>query len=386
MAKKSNKNSVAARIILKQAPVVRRDIDDWKNAQHAATRVDNPKFNKLQELYSYILTDAHLTSQINLRKARAIATPYVIKSPAGKEDPKYTDLIASIPVVRDIIGNILDAQLFGYSLLEFNIDADIVNVSLIDRRHIDPIHGVVFIQQSDDAGIGYRSIPEYGRSLIEFRVDGLGLLNKAIPHVLYKRFAQACWSEFCEVCGMPPRFIKTNTQDEELRERYQQMLANVGSGANYIIDLDDEIGFAQTNASDGSVYEKLFNVCKNEISLLITGAILGQDTVYGSNAKEQSSTELSSEIIDSDLNFIKSQMNAVVLPALAALGIIPAGLQFDYPKQEDISELFEQTIRSAAYFDINPEWFRSKFGIEVTGLRNAMPTLNVKPSDLDFFV
>lgn len=386
MAKKNNDKSIAQRIILKQAPVVRRDIDDWKNAQYAATRVDKPKFGKLQELYSYILDDAHLTSQIELRKARAIASPYIIKNQSGKEDIKNSELIYSLPIIRDIISNILDAQFFGYSLLEFAIDTDNISVNLIDRRHIDPTHGILYIQQSDDAGIDYRTIPEFGKSIIEFRTNGLGILNKAVPHVLYKRFAQACWSEFCEVCGMPPRFIKTNTQDEELRERYQQMLADVGSGANYVIDVDDEIGFAQTNASDGSAYEKLFNVCKNEISLLITGAILGQDTVYGSNAKEQTSSELSNEIIDSDLNIIKSQMNAVVLPALASLGIIPAGLQFDYPKQEDLAELFDQTIRAASFFDINPDWFRTKFGIEVTGIRNAMPALGVKPSDLDFFV
>ena len=105
------------------------------------------------------------------------------------------------------------------------------------------------------------------------------MLDKAVPHALFKRFAQSCWSEFCEVCGMPPRVIKTNTQDPELRNQYLQMLSNYGSGANGVIDIDDEMLFVATNASNGEPYENLIRLCSNEISLLINGAVLGQDTL-----------------------------------------------------------------------------------------------------------
>ncbi|WP_446662918.1 phage portal protein family protein, partial [Flavobacterium psychrophilum] len=35
------------------------------------------------------------------------------------------------------------------------------------------------------------------------------MLNKAVSHVLFKRFAQSCWSELCEIYGIPPRVLKT---------------------------------------------------------------------------------------------------------------------------------------------------------------------------------
>ena len=244
---------------------------------------------------------------------------------------------------------------------------DPLDLSIIDRRHIDPRAGIVLIDTSDTNGIPYRSLPEYGTFLLEFRGHGLGLLDKAVPHVLFKRFAQSCWSEFCEVCGMPPRVIKTNTQDPNLRNQYLEMLSNYGSGANGVIDIDDEMEFIATNASNGETYENLIRVCSNELSLLINGAVLGQDTRYGSNSKEETSADLNDEIVEDDKSSVEVAMNTVTLPALEMLGFIPKGYRFKYQKQEDTAQLFTQTIQSAQYFDIDPKWFREKFGIEVTG-------------------
>ena len=63
-----------------------------------------------------------------------------------------------------------------------------------------------------------------------------GLLNKAVPHALFKKFAHSCWSELCEIYGIPPRYIKTNTQDPEMLDRAEQMLRDMGSAAYFIID------------------------------------------------------------------------------------------------------------------------------------------------------
>ena len=386
MAKTKKKESpIASRIVIRQASVVRKDISDWKLAKQDATRTDQPRFRRLQELYSYILVDAHLSSQILLRKSQTLSADWQILAPSGSVDKKATDTLHSLPEFRRIISEILDSQFFGYSLIELSPSDLGFSLSSIDRRHIDPVHGLLYLNISDPSGIPFRQMREYGSSILEFNANSLGLLDQAVPHVLYKRFAQACWSEFCEICGMPPRYIKTNTQDEELRRSYEEMLSNVGSGANYVIDTDDEIGFADTNATDGSIYQGLIRLCTNELSLLVNGAVIGQDTEFGSNSKEKTSSELNSQIIDNDFALVEAEMNATVLPALASLGIIKPGLLFKFPEQEDTAQLFSQTIQAATFFDIDPAWVKEKFGIEVTGLR-SMGTAQLSGKDgLDFF-
>ncbi len=381
MSKKNNKppKQVRARekfiatVLKSRTPIVhRKDISDWQAAKQSALRVDNPRFDRLQELYDYIMDDAHLASQVQLRKSKVLRSEFALVSENGNPDDKASDTIKGMPATRRFIETILDAQLYGYNLVELNPqpdNPDPLALAFIDRRHIDPRSGTLLIDTSDTSGIEYRKLPEYGTYILEFRGEGLGLLDKAVPHALFKRFAQSCWSEFCEVCGMPPRVIKTNTQDPELRNQYLQMLSNYGSGANGVIDIDDEMLFVATNASNGEPYENLIRLCSNEISLLINGAVLGQDTRYGSNSKEQTSTDLNDEIVESDMATVEVAMNTIVLPALVQLGFIPQGLRFKFQEQEDSAQLFTQTMQAAQYFDIDPEWVKEKFGIEVTGVK-----------------
>ena len=67
------------------------------------------------------------------------------------------------------------------------------------------------------------------------------------------------------------------------------------------------------------------------------------------------------------MSAVEVAMNTVVLPALVALGLVPAGRRFKFQEQEDATQLFNQTMQAAQYFDIDPEWVKEKFGIEVTG-------------------
>ena len=372
---KARQQQFIAAVLKSRAPIIhRKDIADWQQAKQAALRVENPRFDRLQELFDYIMDDAHLTSQVQLRKSKVLRSEYALLRDSGDPDEQVTKAIADMPATRRLISSALDAHLYGYTLAELTPMPgcpDPLGVSIIDRRHIDPRSGLVLIDTSDTAGIPYRELREYGTYLLEFRGEGLGILDKAVPHVLFKRFAQSCWSEFCEVCGMPPRVIKTNTQDPNLREQYLEMLSNYGSGANGVIDIDDEMIFVATNASNGETYENLIRLCANELSLLINGAVLGQDTRYGSNSKEQTSTDLNDEIVEADMSSVEVAMNTIVLPAYQNLGFCPQGLRFKFQEQEDATQLFNQTMQAAQYFDIDPKWVREKFGIEVLGPRSV---------------
>ena len=115
---------------------------------------------------------------------------------------------------------------------------------------------------------------------------------------------------------------------------------------------------------------------------MINGAVLGQDTRYGSNSKEETSADLNDEIVEADMAAVEVAMNTIVLPALVALALVPAGLRFKFQEQEDATQLFNQTMQAAQYFDIDPEWVKEKFGIEVLGPRTMVGGLGA-PGDND---
>lgn len=374
----------SSKIAPKAQSITRRDIASWQSALRAAVNIDNPRRARLQNLYSDIMLDAHLTSQYELRKQKMFSTPGVLKRD-GEVDQQYTDLISNSQWRAKLDSYAFDSELFGPTVIEFVTDkSGNLDVMLIPRTNVVPEQGLILLKEDDTKGIEYRNVREYGTWLLEFgNPTNLGLLNKAIPHVLFKKFAQACWSELCEIYGIPPRVLKTNTQDPEMLARAEAMMRDMGSASWWLIDTDENFEFAQGVATNGDVYKNLINLCQNEISLLINGAIVGQDTVNGNRSKEEVSIGLVDTIGDADKRRMEGYWNGIILPALVRIGVLPEGLRYEYQPQENTEKLFNQTHKVLQYMDVDPAWIKDKFGIEVTGVRkNATPTsLNVG----DFF-
>ena len=375
-----DKKNISNRLTILQESFRRKDIADYQSAINQ-TLSQQPRWIKLQELYNSLMLDAHLTSQIELRRNKTLCQTFALRS--GDKDIELSAELRNL--IYSAIGHVLDSVMYGYSLVE--LDPSTLSLTLLDRRNIDPKNKLLYLNPLYGESLDYTTLREYNSTLFDFVSSPLGLLSKAAPHVLFKRFAQSCWSEYCEIYGMPPRYIKTNTNDKELVDYYKDMLANIGSGASYVLDLDDDMGFASITATGGDVYERLISLCKEELSLLICGAQVGQDTTYGSNAKEQSSQELLTSVVEQDQEFVQNCLNTKLLPALSALNLLPQDAVFSYPQQEDTNKLFDKTIKAAAYFDIDPKWFKDKFGIEVTAAKTTQSSQlkALKAEDIDFF-
>ncbi|AUX17365.1 hypothetical protein AQ623_02940 [Flavobacterium columnare] len=231
---------------------------------------------------------------------------------------------------------------------------------------------------------------EYGTFILEFgNVDDLGLLNCAVPHVLFKRFAQSCWSELCEIAGIPPRVMKTDTQNTAMLRRAERMMKDMGAAAWFIIDESEKFEWAESSKANGEVYQKLMTFCNNEISMLISGAVMGQDTKNGSRSKESAMQETLQTLVDSDLSLLEQGWNNIVIPGLVNIGIIPDGLIFSYPESEDIEQLWKMTNEALGNgYDMDLEWANKTFGFKLNGLRQTTnPAPAVKQNfDTDFFV
>lgn len=364
---------------------VRQDISSWNRAL-AMYYAEDPRTYALQLLFNEIMLDAHLASQIENRKQQIFSADFVLKNSKGDADDEQTALLRSLKAFRTLTNLVLDAQYYGYSVAELSLVNSKPEVLCIPRTNIVPQKGLFFPDYTDELKfINYRNMPEYGTWILEFNNNDSGLLNKAVPHVLFKRFAQSCWSELCEIYGIPPRVMKTNTQDSVMLTRAETMMKDMSSAAWFIIDETESFEFAKSVDTNGDVYNNLINLCSNELSMLISGAVIGQDTVNGSRSKDESAQEMLWLLVQSDMNQVAMEWNQTILPALVKIGILKPGLVFEFIPAEDTNTLWSRTKDALPFYTIDPEWVKDKFGIEITGERQISPEDNQLKWDADFF-
>lgn len=357
---------MAPRVIKKSVSQARKDIADWNLARMAAQRAEQPRFHLLQDLFDSIADDALLTSQVNNRQLRTVSAPFEMANPSGKPDDRATQCLASLGLVPDVIQAILDSELFGYNVVEFADEGGERKLYVLPRRNIDPTNGLFYPDAYGNASIAYREAREYRRWILEFSSGTLGLANKAVPHVLFKRFAQSCWSELCEIYGIPPRYVKTNTQDQQMLDRAEEMLREMGAAAAFVIDTTEEFQFAQGVSTNGDVYANLIRLCNQENSLLVSGAVMGQDTANGNYSKEQAAIEVFDRLVDADKRLVETYMNASVVPALVAIGWMPATQsRFRFSATEDTERLWQITKELLPYKEVDNKWIEEKFGVPV---------------------
>jgi len=364
----------------------RQDIGDWQKALRLSDSISYPRRYKLIDLYENISLDALLTSQMELRIQNTLGRSFVLKDKNGETNKELTKEVKNSKWFYEVTRRILEAIFYGHTLLEFTTNAaGGLVVSTIDRRHVVPEKGLLLTNPQDIKGLDYRATKEYGVWVLEFGEDrNYGILNKAVPHVLFKKFAQSCWSELCEIYGIPPRYMKTNTQDAKMLNRAEQMMQDMGAAAWFIIDENEEFDFAKGADTNGDVYANLMQVCNSEMSLLITGAVLGQDTKNGNRSKEEVSLSLFESIVASDKRLVETSWNEQVLKALYKIGLLPEGLSIEFQQEEDLAKLWKMTNEALNHFDVDPKWVKDKFGIEVVGKKQAGQTNLTSPQS--FFV
>jgi len=373
-------------IVAKPIAQTQQDISKWKTAEKLTTLEDNPKWYLIQQLFREVLKDSLLTSQYKNRQLKALSERIVLKKSNGDVDEDQTDILNNAIFTNEINRHILDSKYFIHSLVEFTFDEnDVLQVHLIPRDNVNPRDGWVYPDYTEDKKIEYRDTAEYGTWVVEFgEIGDMGLLNNAVPHVLFKRFAQSCWSELCEIYGIPPRVLKTNTQDPATLSRGEKMMKDIGAAAWFIIDENESMEWANAASTNGDVYKNLINLCNNEISLLMTGAVIGQDTKNGSRSKDESGREMLRTLIDSDLRLVEQYWNSTVIPALINMGVLKGELIYGYEPAENTKQLWDMTKDILAYKKVDDQWIKDKFGIEVIGDKEQ-PTQNLNLNHPDTF-
>lgn len=367
----------------------KKDIENWRRALNTAERYPNPRRYLLMDVYRELVIDANLSGQMEQRKAKTIQSRFYVYDKAGKADADLSDLLRK-PWFLRFLNYMLDARYYGHSLLQIDgvtplqgNKGGITDVTLIPRKHVSPTEGLILANPHDQKGNNYRDNRELDAWIIESPdYHELGLLNQTAPHVLYKRFAQAAWSQFSELFGMPLRVGKTNTSNTAMVRDMENMLANMGSAFWAVIDDQEEIEFIDTTSSKGEVFENLIKLCNNEVSKLITGAVIGNESQGGSRSKEEVGERMASHIIQGDKTYIENIINTRLIPLLIRHGYPLEGCSFAWHDEPDLEKLWKNTYEALQYYNVDPEWVKETFGIPVTGEKvNRGPQLSLDQTD-----
>lgn len=371
----------------------RKDIRAFRKAQAQAENHDMPSNFKLQTIYKNIYDDGLLFSQIDNRQSKVFNVDFRLESATGVINDDQTTILKNNVPWRDLHKAILESTFFEYSLVELDYKKNVegeysLTCESIPRMNLLPQKGLFFPDVIDPVNsINYKDAPEYGTWWLEFgNAKERGLLNKAVPQVLMKSFAQSCWAELCEIYGIPPRYMKTNTQDDAMLNRAERMMRDMGAAAWFIIDETEEFKFADGVTTNGDVYDNLIHLCNNEMSMLISGAIIGQDTVNGNRSKDESAQDVLWEKIMVDLVLVENNYNSIILPALKKLGILKGDLKFKFDIPEDLELLWNRVKDAINNYDFDVDWMNEKFGLKITGVKQqTLPGANLK-LDEGFFV
>lgn len=368
----------AMRVIRRQEAIVRQDIAKWRSARLEATRTDEPRQHLLQALYDEVMLDPKMTSQIGLRISKSQSADWALKS-GDTIDEEATKQLQDTCIYDKLARFIVESKFYNHSVVQFSFDKNgNPDLELVPRQNVSPATGFFYPDVYSFEKEPYRDRPDFGKWILEFCPDkfDFGLLNKATPYVLMKKFALSCWSELCEIYGIPPRVMKTNTSDNAMLDRAELMMKEIGSAAYFIIDTEEEFEFAEASNTNGDVYKNFISTCDEQISLLNLGAVLGQDTINGNRSKEESSTDLMEIIVEADKRQIQYYINQVAIPALESLGIIKSGLRFEYAKATDTEKLWKMVYQASAYYEFDVEWLKQTFGMEIKGPRMSTPDQN----------
>ena len=342
------------------------DIADYMAAVRAAENVDFSRRYKLYDLYSDILMDTHLSCVIEKRKNAVLCSDIEFQR-NGKPDDAVNEQIRS-PWFNRLVGDIIDAKFWGFTLCQFYKEGEWVDYDLVPRKHVDPVRKLILRHQTDITGLPW---DDYQDLLFVGSPDDLGLLAKAAPWVIYKRNTTGDWSQFSEVFGMPIQEYIYDSDDEESRQRAIEDAANAGSLAQFFHSKDTEFKLTEAGNKTGSadVYERLCERCNNEISKLVLGNTLTtESSEKGTQALGTVHKKVEDKVALADKKYVLDVLNYDMADIFAHIGINTAGGAFCFPERKDIDPTSKINIltqlETSFNLPVSDDYLYEEFGIE----------------------
>jgi hypothetical protein len=346
---------------------INSDLTTFKNAITYAENIMFPNRTELYRLYKLAMADPHLSAAIQTRKGYTLSSEFIVADKDGIENEELTQLI-NTKWFYDFVNLSLDAQYFGFSLIQFidRIDNEFKEIELVPRQYVKPEFGVVAKTPGQIDGTSYLEQPYSNWCIGVGEKTNLGLLAKSCPIVIWKQGAIASYAEYLEMNGVPLRVLKTDKNDPATRAMAENFLRNMSNSAYGIIGKDDEIEFVQARntANAGDAFLGLIDKMDQQLSKLILGgtAIMDEKAHVGSADVQQKNFEM---LCQGDRIYIENIFKYQLVPFLIKYHGFPlSGYKIVAKADDDLSlkESFEIDKALLPYYKIPASHFNEKYG------------------------
>lgn len=338
---------------------------------------------RLIDLYDACLQqDAHIRSVIETLESQILGDRYMLAR--QNEKGKYLKDVAQTRKIQgsafdEIICGIVEAKLFGYTLLEIMPDIDpktgkLCKVCSIERRNVLPDQRVVLKRQGIWMPHWDLHSRAYQRNYVLINTGNIGLFSATTPLILAKKFTVANFVNFSHTYGQPIIHGKTVSESNADRKRLAQDIANAAQNKVIVTGLEDEVDIKTfTMSNSEKIYTSLIEFVNKEVANLI----LGSESMAGGMQSYVGSTKAHQDIfrdrIEVYRRFIENVMNEEIIPRLVAMGYIEAGLEFRYSNRiemnnEDRIKLYDLVTNK---YEVSADEIEKEFGINVGRQLNA---------------
>lgn len=351
--------------------------------------------SRLIDLYEACLQqDAHIRAVIETLESQILGDRYMLAriNEKGKyiKDVKQTQRIQGSQFDK-IIRGIVEAKLFGYTLLEIMPfinprTGKLAEVNIVERRNILPDQHVVLKRQGIWLPNWNIDSPTYQRNYILVNSGDIGLFSATTPLILAKKFTLANYVNFSHTYGQPIIHGKTVSENNNDRKKLAGDIANAAQNKVIVTGLDDEIDIKTfTMSNSEKIYTSLIDFVNREVSNMI----LGSESMAGATQSYVGSTKAHQDIfrerIEVYRRYIENVMNEEIIPRLVSMGYIESGLEFKYSNRiemnnEDRIKLYNLITDK---YEVSQDEIEKEFGIHVGKQLNVMPTIPAGSSGLN---
>ena len=333
--------------------------------------------SRLIDLYEACLQqDAHIRAVIETLESQILGDRYMLarQNDKGKyiKDVKQTQKIQGLQFDK-IIRGIIEAKLYGYTLLEIMPHTDprsgrLKEVNIVERRNVLPDQKRVVKRQGIWLPNWDLTQAAYQRNYVLITSGDIGLFSATTPLILAKKFTVANYVNFSHTYGQPIIHGKTVSESNSDRKRLATDIANAAQNKVIVTGLDDEIDIKTfTMSNSEKIYTSLIEFVNSEVSNMI----LGSESMAGATQSYVGSTKAHQDIfrerIEVYRRYIENVMNEEIVPRLVAMGYIDVGLDFKYSNRiemnnEDRIKLYNLITDK---YEVTPDEIEKEFGIHV---------------------
>lgn len=394
-----NPNNGIARI---QVDRVKQDIGTWRTAIKERERVWFPQSFKMQQLYADTVLNGHVSACIARRQNLVLQKDFQFINVDSKQVDENLTKLFQKDWMSKIIKSILDAQLYGFSLIAWDKfeNYELKDLRAIRRENISPDRRIIqpfFYSVSGkswndddykDWMLYTETFNEWGKS-----ESGYGLLYNVAYYEIFLRNNMGYNADFIEKFIMPFVVAKTMKTTEDEREEMFMMLQNLASSNSALIDPNDEIEFIESK-NTGTSFQSFDNFesrLEKKISKILLGHADAIDSTSGALGSNDEALIAMREIENAQIAFVENEVNKNLLPKLRNLGfIIPDNIVFKFrnDKQEQESKEEEEEINQKtvtivktlfdAGIEVDPKWITERTKIPVSKIQQPTATNTLK--------